>query len=74
MSKLTIKNDLTTFTIQHRAICKSNRNHWKGDWFDNLDDANDQADEHLDEFPDHKVQIETKQTSLVRTLYKKSNN
>lgn len=74
MAKLTIKSEFNTFTIQHRAVCKSSRNHWKGDWYDSPSLAEDEADVHIDDNPSHIVYIETKQTSSMRSLYTRASD
>ncbi|HEA19510.1 hypothetical protein LCGC14_0710500 [marine sediment metagenome] len=69
MAKLIIENKYTTFTIQHRAACNTDENHWTGIWRDNLPKANQDAEKHRNDNKYHDVWIETKQTSVVKTLF-----
>ncbi len=69
MAQLIIENEFTVFTIKHRAVCSSDDSHWNGPWRDNLPKAESDAEKHRNKGDSHRVWVETKQTSLVRSLY-----
>ena len=68
MAVTTISNEMASFTIRHRAICKTRTCKYKGDWQNIADKAYEDADRHMQEpgKETHIVDILTEQSTRIR--------
>jgi hypothetical protein len=57
-------NDLASYEIRHRAVCKSKD--LKAGWESDITVCQREADEHLDRHPDHDVDVVIEQTVRMR--------
>ena len=63
-------NDNAALSLRHRAVC--NEGDYKGPWRADIDDAFNDASNHMDTKPSHKVQIVTEQTMMMEFQSSKS--
>lgn len=69
MAHLLIQNENSILTIKHRAVCNEDNFHYIGQWREDINVAKKDVRRHRRNNAFHEVWIETKQTSIIRSLF-----